>query len=54
MGVHLCPIEPDDWTNGPSGCDEDCPLCGGSGVQMLNGILPMPCNCTTQYEDDDI
>ena len=33
MGLHLCPIEPDDWTNGPRDNDGDeCPDCGGTGV----------------------
>ncbi len=33
MGFHSCPIEPDDWTNGPSYLDgEDCDECAGTGT----------------------
>lgn len=52
MGLHLCPIEPDDWSDGPSGGNEDCPECGGSGVVMLNGKLPIPCDCTSTRDDE--
>lgn len=57
MSLHLCPIEPDDWANGPGGGDEECDKCDGSGVFMLNGILPVPCDCTEarmDYYDDEI
>lgn len=57
MGLHLCPIEPDDWANGPSGGDEDCEKCGGSGVYMVNGVLPVPCECADRQYDywpDDV
>lgn len=57
MSLHLCPIEPDDWSNGPSGGDEDCDVCGGSGVRMVNGVLPIPCECTEgryDYFEDDV
>lgn len=52
MGLHLCPIEPDDWGNGPSGGDEGCENCGGSGVRMVNGILPIPCDCAMPSDDE--
>jgi DnaJ-class molecular chaperone len=32
MGLHLCPIEPDDWANGPSDSQDECPVCNGAGV----------------------
>jgi hypothetical protein len=64
MGLHLCPIEPDDWANGPNGGDEDCPKCFGSGVVMVPTSdantpgLPIPCDCTMRsyehFEDDVI
>ena len=32
MGLHLCPIEPDDWANGPNEPElDECLQCGGSG-----------------------
>jgi DnaJ-class molecular chaperone len=33
MSLHLCPIEPDDWANGPPDEPEgdECPQCHGSG-----------------------
>lgn len=55
MGLHTCPIEPDDWANGPSGGDEDCEYCGGSGVEMVptgdpaTPGLPIPCRCTQRH-----
>jgi hypothetical protein len=63
MGLHLCPIEPNDWTDGPEGGEEGCERCGGSGVRMLTmpgveGQLPIPCECTErddpQPEWDDV
>jgi DnaJ-class molecular chaperone len=34
MGLHLCPIEPDDWSNGPvdEPEGEDCGYCNGTGM----------------------
>lgn len=33
MGLHLCPIEPDDWANGPDDVvGVECRLCEGMGV----------------------
>lgn len=33
MGLHLCPIEPGDWSDGPDYLDEgDCPECDGTGT----------------------
>ncbi len=58
MSLHLCPIEPSDWSDGPEGGDEDCELCGGSGVVMVatgnpeTPGLPIPCECTTTREPD--
>ena len=57
MGLHLCPIEPDDWANGPgdNGADEDCEHCGGSGVEMVptgnkeTPGLPIPCRCLERH-----
>ena len=32
MGVHFCPIEPDDWSNGPDDrYTRECQDCGGTG-----------------------
>jgi len=31
MGLHLCPIEPDDWSNG-NGEEGNCRTCEGTGV----------------------
>ncbi len=32
MGLHLCPIEPDDWTNGPNDPEPvECRECDGGG-----------------------
>jgi hypothetical protein len=54
MGLHLCPIEPADWASGPNGNggDEECTKCGGTGVVMVNGVLPIPCNCTATADDE--
>lgn len=35
MGLHLNPIEPDDWANGPDYAEPDCPDCDGTG--MIDG-----------------
>lgn len=54
MGLHLCPIEPPDWSDGPDGGDEDCELCGGSGVYMTptgdkeTPFIPVPCDCAME------
>jgi DnaJ-class molecular chaperone len=33
MSLHLNPIEPSDWTDGPNEPDQDeCPDCHGEGV----------------------
>lgn len=32
MSLHLCPIEPDDWSNGPNDPEDvECESCVGSG-----------------------
>jgi len=31
MGLHICPIEPDDWSNG-NGEEGNCRACDGTGV----------------------
>lgn len=31
MSLHLNPIEPDDWANGPDHPEPDCPDCEGTG-----------------------
>lgn len=52
MGHHECPIEPDDWTNGPN-YDEGvaCPVCEGPGEDSIGrgcrecdgtGFVPSP------------
>ena len=35
MGVHFCPIEPDDWSNGPD-CGPECRECEGTGEICVN------------------
>ncbi len=33
MSLHLCPIEPDDWANGPNDAKfDECPDCNGVGT----------------------
>lgn len=32
MGLNLCPIEPDDWANGPNEPEPNCPDCEGLGT----------------------
>lgn len=44
MGLHLCPIEPDDWTNGPNYEEgEECRECGGSGELIGDDDLERTC-----------
>lgn len=34
MGFHGCPIEPNDWTDGPDYLEgDDCEHCGGTGFE---------------------
>lgn len=38
MGLHLCPIEPDDWSNGPGDpWGDECSECDGAGVVIVDG-----------------
>jgi DnaJ-class molecular chaperone len=32
MGLHLCPIEPSDWSDGPNDPEPNCPECEGTGT----------------------
>ncbi len=37
MGLHLCPIEPDDWANGPNEPEgEECATCAGTGSVIVD------------------
>ncbi len=37
MGLHQCPIEPDDWSNGPDDPeDKPCPDCENGRVNREN------------------
>ena len=56
MGLHLCPIEPDDWANGPNDPEQDeCPDCRGTGVvdADLPGVHDAEKTCERCGGDDD-
>ena len=49
MGLHLCPIEPDDWANGPGDDPYTCSECEGSGCIEKEDGTNEPCaNCDGQ------
>jgi hypothetical protein len=43
MSYHHCPIEPDDWANGPNDDGEECPECDGNGIVTLSEGLAYEC-----------
>ena len=55
MGLHLCPIEPDDWSNGPDYEEGNCPDCEGTGEIIKDDDLEHTCpGCMAKAHDDEM
>lgn len=59
MGFHPCPIEPDDWANGPNYDEGNCRECDGTGEVIDSNDQEQTCpECggsgfvQEPYEDD--
>ena len=53
MGFHPCPIEPDDWSNGPNDpIGRECMTCEGTG--MINDENGEEKTCPSCHGDGEV
>lgn len=43
MGLHLCPIEPNDWSDGPYDSSSECEACDCTGINVDQFDIFEPC-----------